>query len=230
MSSTQEAIVTGVSSGIGASIARTLSGRGWHVTGLSRTRPAQGFEDGGPNRWIGVDLADTRAVSDLIDDLPDPHSIVHAAGVQRSGRLGDLDPAHSEQMWRVHVAAAEVLVDGLAARLHDGGRVVLIGSRTMTGVAGKSQYVATKSALVGMARSWAMELVSRGITVNVVAPGPTDTPMLRDPGRVATPPITPPLGHLIDPDEIAETVAFLLSPHARSITGQTIVQCGGTSL
>ncbi|KQU32261.1 SDR family oxidoreductase [Rhodococcus fascians] len=230
MTSPLHAVVTGVSSGIGASIARTLSDRGWQVTGLSRSRPATGFEDGGPHRWIGVDLADSAAVSAVVDRLPDPHSIVHAAGVQRSGRLGALDPAHSEQMWRVHVAAAEILVNGLAPRMVDGGRVVMIGSRTMTGVAGKSQYVATKSALTGMARSWAMELVSRGITVNVVAPGPTDTPMLNDPGRVSTPPITPPLGHFIAPEEVAETVAFLLSPHGRSITGQTIVQCAGTSL
>ncbi|MET0315565.1 MAG: SDR family oxidoreductase [Rhodococcus fascians] len=223
---TPHAIVTGVSSGIGASVAGTLLDRGWRVTGLSRSRPRGKF--GG--EWVGIDLADTAAVSEVVGTLDDPTAVVHAAGVQRSGRLGALDPAHSEQMWRVHVAAAEVLVDGLSARIATGGRVVLIGSRTMTGVAGKSQYVATKSALVGMARSWAMELVERGITVNVVAPGPTDTPMLNDPGRSSTPPITPPLGHLIDPAEIAELVAFLLSPSGRSITGQTIVQCAGTSL
>ncbi|RRQ25696.1 SDR family oxidoreductase [Rhodococcus sp. Eu-32] len=220
------AIVTGVSSGIGASIAAKLLGEGWRVTGLSRTRPSEGF--GGD--WVGIDLSDTAAVANLVATLDDPTAVIHAAGVQRSGRLGVLDAAHGEQMWRVHVAAAEVLVNGLADRIADGGRVVLIGSRTMTGVAGKSQYVATKSALVGMARSWAMELVDRGITVNVVAPGPTDTPMLNDPGRKSTPPVTPPLGHFIDPVEIAELVAFLLSPHARSITGQTIVQCAGTSL
>ena len=133
-------------------------------------------------------------------------------------------------MWRVPVEAATVLVDAAVGRMPRGGRVVLIGSRTMTGVPGKSQYAATKAALGGPRASWASELVERAITVNVVAPGPTDTPMLRDPGRAATPPRLPPMGALIDPAEIAGTVVFLLGPDARSITGQTLVVRVGASL
>jgi NAD(P)-dependent dehydrogenase (short-subunit alcohol dehydrogenase family) len=134
-------------------------------------------------------------------------------------------------MWRVHVEAATVLVDAAVARMPRGARVVLIGSRTMTGVTGKSQYAATKAALVGLARSWAAELVDQAITVNVVATGPTDTPMLRDPGRATTtPPRLPPMGALIDPAEIAGTVAFLLGPDARNITGQALFVCAGASL
>jgi NAD(P)-dependent dehydrogenase (short-subunit alcohol dehydrogenase family) len=133
-------------------------------------------------------------------------------------------------MWRIHVGAAEVLVNALAPQLRHGGRIVLVGSRTMTGNAGKSQYAATKSALAGMARSWAAELVDRTITVNVVAPGPTDTPMLADPARKRTPPKRPPLGSFIDPSEVAGLIGFLLGPYACNITGQVIVQCAGASL
>jgi NAD(P)-dependent dehydrogenase (short-subunit alcohol dehydrogenase family) len=100
----------------------------------------------------------------------------------------------------------------------------------MAGSPGKSQYAATKSALAGMARSWAAELVTRGITVNVVAPGPTDTPMLSDPNRDRTPPKVPPMGRLIEADEVAGLVTFLLGADARSITGQVITQCAGMSL
>jgi len=81
-----------------------------------------------------------------------------------------------------------------------------------------------------MARSWAAELVTRQITVNIVAPAATDTPMLVDPNRAATPPKMPPIGRLIKPEEIAGVTAFLLGPYAGAITGQQIVVCGGSSL
>jgi NAD(P)-dependent dehydrogenase (short-subunit alcohol dehydrogenase family) len=111
-----------------------------------------------------------------------------------------------------------------------GGRIVLLGSRTANGAATRSQYAATKSALVGLARSWAAELAPQRITVNVVAPGATDTPFLRDPARAATPPKLPPIGRFITPEEVAALTGFLLSADASAITGQQIVMCGGASL
>jgi NAD(P)-dependent dehydrogenase (short-subunit alcohol dehydrogenase family) len=78
--------------------------------------------------------------------------------------------------------------------------------------------------------SWAIELAERQITVNVVVPGPTETPMLIDPVRVATTPKLPQLRRYIQPGEIADLVAFLLGPGERSITGQRLVVCAGASL
>ena len=218
------AVVTGASSGIGAAICRRLVRDGWAVTGISRRPPAEGV------RWLRADLADPGALRSLLADVPAPRAVVHAAGLQRSAPLGALSTADGEAMWRVHVEAATVLVDTLAPRLPDGARVVLIGSRTMGGVPRKSQYAATKAALLALARSWAAELIGRGITVNVVAPGPTDTPMLSDPGRAGTPPVLPPLGRLVSTDEVAGLTAFLLGPEGGAITGQQLVQCAGASL
>ncbi|MEU0952945.1 SDR family oxidoreductase [Streptomyces niveus] len=223
----RHAVVTGASSGIGAAITARLLDEGWRVTALCRTRPPTAPV---APRWIPADLSDTTGLPALLAEVGPVDAVVHAAGLQRSARLGALSADDGALMWSVHVQAAAVLLDALVERIADGGRVVLIGSRTMTGVAGKSQYAATKAALAALARSWAAELAPRRITVNVVAPGPTDTPMLRDPGRSTTPPVLPPLGALVTPSDVAGLTAFLLGTEGGSITGQTLVMCGGASL
>ena len=221
------AVVTGASSGIGAATVRRLLGDGWRVIGISRRDPDI---DHGQFDWYSIDLDDLAALRAAVSEIGDVDAVVHAAGLQRSAVLGNLNVEDGLAMWRVHVAAAEAVVDALVRRIRDGGRIVLVGSRTMTGNAGKSQYAATKSALTGMARSWAAELVDRAITVNVVAPGPTDTPMLSDPARRSAPPKLPPMGRFVTPEEVAGLIVFLVGPYGASITGQAIVQCAGVSL
>jgi NAD(P)-dependent dehydrogenase (short-subunit alcohol dehydrogenase family) len=81
-----------------------------------------------------------------------------------------------------------------------------------------------------MARSWAIELAPRGITVNVIAPAATDTPMLHDRSRTSVAPRTPPIGRFVRPEEVAALTAFVLSHEAAAITGQQLVICGGSSL
>jgi 3-hydroxyisobutyrate dehydrogenase-like beta-hydroxyacid dehydrogenase/NAD(P)-dependent dehydrogenase (short-subunit alcohol dehydrogenase family) len=128
-------------------------------------------------------------------------ALIHAAGVLRVGPLGALDRRRSALMWQLHVEAvmriANLVVPAMAQA--GAGRVVLIGSRVARGMAGRSQYAATKAALVALARSWAAETVASGVTVNVVSPAATETAMLADPARTTVPPKLPPLGRLIQP-------------------------------
>lgn len=222
----RRAVVTGASSGIGAAIAERLLADGWQVTGLSRSEPAL---TGRGLRWAEADLTDPASVRAALGGAG-ADALVHAAGLLRVAPLGQLDEAEGAAMWRVHVQAAERLADLLLPAMPRGGRVVLVGSRTATGAAGRSQYAASKAALVGLARSWAIELASRGITVNIVAPAATETPMLHDPARSGVAPRVPPIGRFIRPEEVAAAVAFLLSEEAGAITGQQITICGGSSL
>lgn len=221
------AVVTGASSGIGHAIAARLLADGWSVVGLSRREPDL-TRDG--LRWRPCDLAEPGSIGAAVHGVPVVDAVVHAAGFQVSAALADLDPDDGDAMYAVHVGAAVRLGHELVHRIPDGGRVVLVGSRTASGVPGKSLYAGTKAALRGLARSWAGELAPRGITVNVVEPGPTDTAMLADPRRAATPPVLPPLGRRIRPDEVAAVVAFLVGDGGAMVTGQCWAICGGASL
>lgn len=220
-------LVTGASSGIGLATVERLLESGWEVIGLSRRKVELAHE-----RFTSlcVDLSSESAVKATISEISQIDAIVHAAGVMGSAELGNLDATLSQKLWWLHVHVAEILANHYVHSLPEGGRIVLVGSRTSRGAAGRSQYVATKAAMVSMARSWAAELAGKGITVNVVAPGATATPMLNQPGRKSSPPKLPPIGRFIEPKEVAGLINFVLSPEAGAITGQELMICGGASL
>ncbi|MCM2293901.1 SDR family oxidoreductase [Allorhizobium sp. BGMRC 0089] len=220
-------LLSGVSSGIGEAAAGLLLDKGWDVVGLSRRAPRLSHAR---LSWHGVDIADADALSRVLDGVGPVDAIVHAAGILRPGTLSTLDRAEGAQMWRLHVDAATQIVARMMPDLPFGGRIVLIGSRTASGSAGRSQYAASKAALLALARSWAAELVEDRICVNVVAPGATDTPMLSSPERAGLAPKLPPMGRFVDPMEVARLIEFLLSDAVPSLTGQQITLCAGASL
>lgn len=225
----QRALVTGSSSGIGLAIVRRLLANGWQVVGID-IAPTE-FEHPCFVHHT-ADLRDPAATATATRAAGTLQALVHAAGVLRVAPLGAMRPEDASLMWQLHVEAISRIANIVlpAMQLQGSGRMVMIGSRVAHGMAGRSQYAATKAALISLARSWGAETVASGVTVNVVSPAATETAMLTDPVRTKVPPKLPPLGRLIQPQEIAALVAFLLSADAAAITGQDIQICGGASL
>lgn len=223
------AVVTGSSGGIGKAICEGLLGTGWRVTGLDLSPPTIMHPSFVHHR---LDLSDQVQSHSIASVLADVNALVHAAGVLRVAPLGKLDAEAGELMWQIHVRTASQLADLLVPAMVERGfgRVVFIGSRVAQGLPGRGQYAATKAAIIALARSWAVEVAPKGVTVNVVSPGATATPMLKDPARAGSAPRVPPIGRLVEPQEVASMVTYLLSPAAAAITGQNFNICGGSSL
>ncbi len=116
------------------------------------------------------------------------------------------------------------------------GRIVLISSRAALGLARRTADSATKAGMLGLARTWALELAVHGITVNVVAPGPiAETEMFEELIPAGSPKMTAaakqvPVGRLGTPQDVARAVTFFADPKASFVTGQTLFVCGGTSV
>ncbi|NBW78487.1 MAG: SDR family oxidoreductase [Betaproteobacteria bacterium] len=226
------ALVTGASSGIGLAIAKQLLSGGWRVHGLDiAPTPDLGTQFTGSS----LDLTQSDELANELERIlldGTPQALIHAAGILRVGALGALSQNEGHLMWQLHVEVATQLANRILPLMHaaKSGRMVMLGSRVSVGMAGRSQYAASKAALVTLARSWAQESIMHGVTVNVVSPAATDTPMLHDPQRATTTPKLPPMGRLIQAQEVAALVGYLVGPYAAAITGQDIAICGGASV
>ncbi len=231
-------IVTGGSTGIGAAICRRLLNAGRKVINLSR-RPLDADHPNLDN--IALDLSDREATREVAARVAGEHRItglVHNAGLIRPNLLEHVDLDDLDYLTEVHIGAgitlAQAVLPGMKAAGF--GRIVLITSRAALGLQTRTSYTATKAGMMGMARTWALELGPHGITVNTVAPGPiADTEMFENaiPGdspKIAELAASIPVRRLGRSEDVAAAVAFLAGPEAGFITGQTLMVCGGASL
>lgn len=231
------AIVTGGSAGIGAEICARLLDDGYHVISLAR-RPAVAHAR---LTHVAVDLFDASATAQAAHEITqrfDVTHLIHNAGAIRANLLEQTSIADLAALSQLHLGVPLTLAQAVIPRMkvRRFGRIVLLSSRAAMGLATRTAYAATKSGMIGMARTWALELGPNGITVNVVAPGPiAETEMFHevlpqgDP-RIARLAEMIPVKRLGTPHDVARAVLFFADAAAGFVTGQVLYVCGGASV
>ena len=239
----KRALVTGASRGIGAAIAKRLAAEGANVA-ITYERSADKAEGvvaeierlGRRGLAIKADSADAAAVKAAVDQAAEAFGgldiLVNNAGIARGGPIEQLSLEDIDATLAVNVRAVVVGSQAAASHMGEGGRIISIGSNLATRVPspGLSLYSMSKAALIAWTKGLARDLGDRGITVNIVHPGSTDTDMNPAEGEQATAQrarmAIPRYGKA---DDVAALVAYVAAPEARSINGAELTIDGGAN-
>jgi len=228
------ALVTGGDRGIGAAIATRLAhdGAAVAITYVNGAEPAEALvraieDSGGKALAIRADNQDSRAVEAAVSQVAKEFGrvdiLVNNAGIFQAGPIETLSADDFDRTMAVNVRATFVSIKSVLPVMPDGGRIISIGSNLAVRAPhpGLSLYIASKAAITGLSQALARELGPRGITVNVVHPGSTETDMnpADGPHSDAQKALMVTVNGFADPSEIADVVAFLALPSARSVTG-----------
>lgn len=239
------AIVTGAAGGLGREICRVLAEDGYRVALVDLDKAKLGaLQDRLPaSQAFVADITDERAVAQMVADVEQffgrVDALVSNAGIEPAHTYRDMDTALFDRTIAVNVRAPALLIKHLVPALErrSSSAIVFIGSRTWLSGGAEPGYVASKAAAIGLARAAARELGPIGVTANVVSPSFVPTPLNRakvEPTVVDQ--VTQhfaamaPLKRLIEPTDVANTVAFLVSAKARNITGEVISVAAGSQL
>jgi NAD(P)-dependent dehydrogenase (short-subunit alcohol dehydrogenase family) len=233
---THVSVITGASKGIGLATAHRLKTMGHQVIGLARHKPEQAF----PGELIEVDLANAEATTKVAAAIASQYAVSHLinnVGVSRSETLEEVNIDQFASILDLNLRPAiqltQAFLPSMKARHY--GRIINVSSLVVLGLPFRTSYAAAKAGLLSMTRTWASELATTGITVNAIAPGPTETELFRANSPVGSASEQRflkgvPMQRFAQPDEIAAAIAFFASDDASYITGQTLFVDGGSSL
>ena len=236
----QVALVTGGSRGIGLAVARELASAGARVAVVARdegrARAAAGSLPGEGHAGFAADVADPQSVNDLVarvdQELGAPDIVVNNAGITRDNILMRLKDEDWDAVIDTNLRGAFNVIRAVSRGMmkKKAGRIINISSVVgLSGNKGQANYAASKAGLIGLTKSVARELASRGILVNVIAPGYIETEMTAELPEAARETLLGQisLGRLGRPEDVAAAVRFLSGPGAAYITGQVLVVDGG---
>lgn len=231
------ALITGGSQGIGADLARRLLEQGYRVVQISRHAPDWDHER---LESVEADLLDPAAVKQAAESIAAKYEITHL--VHNAGLIWPnlVEEAKSEDITglaQLHLGSALTLLQAAlpSMKARRFGRVMFNASRAVLGVPTRTAYSATKAGMIGMARTWALELAPHGITVNVVAPGPILTDNFwgivpKDSEQQDQIAKRIPVGRLGTVEDVTRAFLFFCDPENGFVTGQTLYVCGGASV
>ena len=231
------AVITGGNKGIGGDLAARLLDQGYTVISVAR----HASENDHP-RLINVlaDLLQPEDTARAAAEIAQAHTVthfIHNAGLIWPNLIEDADAADLAGLTQLHLGSALTLLQAFLPAMKENrfGRVLFNGSRAALGVPTRTAYSATKAGMIGMARTWALELAPHGVTVNVVAPGPVQTDNFwgiipKGSERESELANKIPVGRLGSVDDVSNAFLFFCDPASSFVTGQTLYVCGGTSI
>ncbi|WP_146344899.1 SDR family NAD(P)-dependent oxidoreductase [Falsiphaeobacter marinintestinus] len=231
------AVITGGNKGIGADLARALLDNGYRVISVARHAP----EFAHPMlESVEADLLKPDEVTAAAADIASRHQVTHLinnAGLIWPNLLEQAKPEDITGLAQLHLGAPLLLLQAFlpAMKERQFGRVLFNSSRAALGVPTRTAYSATKAGIIGMARTWSLELAPHGITVNVVAPGPVRTDNFwgiveKDSDAEAALAARIPVKRLGEVRDVTNAFLFFCHPDNGFVTGQTLYVCGGASV